>query len=126
MFQPFGEVTLVDLHKDPVTAKSKGYAFVQFKEQTAAIQALEKMNNFPLAGREIKVGLVADRSQNPAFLDAARQQVANAYIPGQNNAFQPGPGPGHGQREQPLAVDDGSGKLAHCIASGSIGCGVGG
>lgn len=29
VFQPFGEVTLVDLHKDPATGKSKGYAFVQ-------------------------------------------------------------------------------------------------
>lgn len=30
VFQPFGEVEVVDLHKDPVTGKSKGYAFVQF------------------------------------------------------------------------------------------------
>jgi RNA-binding protein 23/39 len=29
VFQPFGEVDVVDLHKDPVTGKSKGYAFVQ-------------------------------------------------------------------------------------------------
>lgn len=30
MFQPFGPVELVDLHKDAATGKSKGYAFVQF------------------------------------------------------------------------------------------------
>lgn len=29
VFQPFGAVELVDLHKDPVSGKSKGYAFVQ-------------------------------------------------------------------------------------------------
>ena len=29
VFQPFGAVELVDLHKDPVTGKSKGFAFVQ-------------------------------------------------------------------------------------------------
>lgn len=29
VFQPFGPVEVVDLHKDPVTGKSKGYAFVQ-------------------------------------------------------------------------------------------------
>ncbi|ORY78093.1 hypothetical protein BCR35DRAFT_353072 [Leucosporidium creatinivorum] len=62
VFQPFGEVEVVDLHKDPVTGKSKGYAFVQFKEAKDAHSALEKMNNFSLAGREIKVGLVADKS----------------------------------------------------------------
>jgi CC1-like splicing factor len=104
VFQPFGEVTLVDLHKDPVTGKSKGYAFVQFADSKDAMQALDKMNNFPLAGREIRVGLVSDRSQNPAFLDAARATVAGAYVPGQAGAFQAP------QREQPLAVDDGSGK----------------
>ncbi|KAK4705360.1 RNA-binding protein 23/39, partial [Phenoliferia sp. Uapishka_3] len=62
VFQPFGEVEVVDLHKDPVTGKSKGYAFVQFKDPKDAVQALEKMNNFSLAGREIKVGLVADKT----------------------------------------------------------------
>jgi RNA recognition motif-containing protein len=30
VFQPFGPVEIVDLHKDVVTGKSKGYAFVQF------------------------------------------------------------------------------------------------
>ena len=29
VFQPFGQVELVDLHKDPITGKSKGFAFVQ-------------------------------------------------------------------------------------------------
>ncbi|KAI5478962.1 RNA splicing factor Pad-1 [Pseudohyphozyma bogoriensis] len=61
VFQPFGDVDVVDLQKDPVTGKSKGYAFVQFKDPKDAMQALEKMNNFPLAGREIKVGLVSER-----------------------------------------------------------------
>lgn len=28
VFQPFGPVDVVDLHKDPVTGKSKGFAFV--------------------------------------------------------------------------------------------------
>ncbi|SCV70219.1 BQ2448_1613 [Microbotryum intermedium] len=62
VFQSFGEITRVDLHRDAITNKSKGYAFVQFKEVAHAQEALEKMNNFVLAGREIKVGLVGDRS----------------------------------------------------------------
>ncbi|GAA5927090.1 uncharacterized protein JCM15063_000452 [Sporobolomyces koalae] len=62
VFQPFGELETVELHRDPLTGKSKGYCFVKFKEHKDAMVAIEKMNNFPLAGREIKVGLVADRS----------------------------------------------------------------
>ena len=29
VFEPFGELEFVDLHRDPVTGRSKGYAFVQ-------------------------------------------------------------------------------------------------
>lgn len=61
VFQPFGEVVLVDLHKDGTTGKSKGFAFVQFKDPKHGLVAVEKMNNFNLAGREIKVGIVAEK-----------------------------------------------------------------
>ena len=30
VFEPFGELDFVDLHKDPQTGRSKGYAFVQY------------------------------------------------------------------------------------------------
>ncbi|GAA5972109.1 hypothetical protein JCM11641_002498 [Rhodosporidiobolus odoratus] len=62
VFQPFGELETVELHRDPTTGKSKGYCFVKYKKHDDAMTAIEKMNNFSLAGREIKVGLVADRS----------------------------------------------------------------
>lgn len=29
VFEPFGELEFVDLHRDPATGRSKGYAFVQ-------------------------------------------------------------------------------------------------
>ena len=29
VFEPFGELEFVDLHKDPITGRSKGYCFVQ-------------------------------------------------------------------------------------------------
>ncbi|KDE05681.1 hypothetical protein MVLG_03915 [Microbotryum lychnidis-dioicae p1A1 Lamole] len=64
VFQSFGEIARVDLHRDAITNKSKGYAFVQFKEIAHAQEALEKMNNFVLAGREIKVGVVGDRTMS--------------------------------------------------------------
>ena len=30
VFEPFGELEFVDLHRDPMTGRSKGYAFVQW------------------------------------------------------------------------------------------------
>ncbi|GAA5846349.1 hypothetical protein JCM9279_001337 [Rhodotorula babjevae] len=90
VFQPFGELETVELHRDPATGKSKGYCFVKFKEHKDAMVAIEKMNNFPLAGREIKVGLVADRSATFS------QHVAG----------------GGGQQEQQLEREEGhTGKL---------------
>jgi len=29
VFEPFGDLDFVDLHRDPLTGRSKGYAFVQ-------------------------------------------------------------------------------------------------
>jgi len=54
VFEPFGELEFVDLHKDPVTGRSKGYAFVQYKRAEDARMALEQMDGFELAGRTVK------------------------------------------------------------------------
>lgn len=62
VFEPFGEIDHVDLHKEP-TGKSKGYAFVQFKRPDDAEKAIEHMDNFELAGRNIRVGHVNARGQ---------------------------------------------------------------
>lgn len=71
MFEPFGELEFVDLHRDPMTGRSKGYAFVQcvlssivcrrllmvfyyrYKRSEDARMALEQMEGFELAGRTV-------------------------------------------------------------------------
>ncbi|KAJ5786660.1 uncharacterized protein N7503_011872 [Penicillium pulvis] len=60
VFEPFGELEFVQLQKDE-TSRSKGYAFVQFRDPNQARDALEKMNGFDLAGRAIRVGLGNDK-----------------------------------------------------------------
>ncbi|KAJ5765008.1 RNA-binding protein rsd1 [Penicillium odoratum] len=60
VFEPFGELEFVQLQKDE-TSRSKGYAFVQFRDPNQAREALEKMNGFDLAGRAIRVGLGNDK-----------------------------------------------------------------
>ncbi|RCI04375.1 hypothetical protein CU098_002120, partial [Rhizopus stolonifer] len=44
------------------TGRSKGFGFIQFKHARDAKQALEKMNGFELAGKNLKVGLVSEKS----------------------------------------------------------------
>ncbi|KAG8902759.1 phosphatidylcholine and lysophosphatidylcholine phospholipase [Tulasnella sp. 403] len=41
VFEPFGDLEFVGLHKDPQTGRSKGYAFVRYKRAKDAKMALE-------------------------------------------------------------------------------------
>ncbi|KAI8337011.1 hypothetical protein BC941DRAFT_452649 [Chlamydoabsidia padenii] len=65
VFEPYGPIDFVDLHKDLATGRSKGYAFIQFRNVKDAKEALTKMNGFELAGRNLKVGMVTEKSQQP-------------------------------------------------------------
>ncbi|KZT02659.1 splicing factor, CC1-like protein [Laetiporus sulphureus 93-53] len=61
VFEPFGELEFVDLHRDPMTGRSKGYAFVQYKRTEDARMALEQMEGFELAGRTLRVNTVHEK-----------------------------------------------------------------
>eukprot|EP01065_Artemidia_motanka_P038520 TRINITY_DN4736_c0_g1_i1.p1 TRINITY_DN4736_c0_g1~~TRINITY_DN4736_c0_g1_i1.p1 ORF type:complete len:239 (+),score=82.00 TRINITY_DN4736_c0_g1_i1:88-804(+) len=48
LFQRFGRLIRVHVGKDPQTHERKGYAFVTFQEESAAEQAIAKLNRHPL------------------------------------------------------------------------------
>lgn len=58
VFEAFGPLDFIDLHKDPVTGTSKGFGFVQFKNEADGKSALESLNGLEIAGQAIKVGIV--------------------------------------------------------------------
>ncbi|CAG8786908.1 11736_t:CDS:10 [Gigaspora margarita] len=62
VFEPFGPLEFVNLHKDPETGRSRGFAFIQYKNPEDAKQALEKMNGFELAGRTVRYHTVCTNS----------------------------------------------------------------
>ncbi|KAJ3041062.1 hypothetical protein HDV00_009962 [Rhizophlyctis rosea] len=62
VFEPFGPIEFVNLHKDPDTGKSKGFAFVQYENAEDAKTALDKMNGFEIMGRHIRVGHITDKT----------------------------------------------------------------
>lgn len=68
VFDPFGAVEFVQLQRDE-TGKSKGYAFVQYKEAADAQLACTRMNGFELAGRTIKVSPVISGQHGTQALD---------------------------------------------------------
>ncbi|EEB09692.2 RNA-binding protein Rsd1, partial [Schizosaccharomyces japonicus yFS275] len=60
IFEPFGELEYVRLQRDDQN-RSKGFGFIQFRDPLCARIALEKMNGFDLAGRQLRVGLGTDK-----------------------------------------------------------------
>lgn len=63
VFEAFGEIDFIELHKDS-DGKSKGFGFVQYKNETDARAALESLNGLEIAGKNINVG-VAEGNDAP-------------------------------------------------------------
>ncbi|RKP36475.1 hypothetical protein BJ085DRAFT_9391, partial [Dimargaris cristalligena] len=55
IFEPFGPLESVTLHREPDTGHSKGFGFVQYHQPIHARMALEALHGFELAGRRLKV-----------------------------------------------------------------------
>lgn len=54
VFAPYGEVVRVDIPKD-INERSKGFGFVQFRNDSEAIKAMNSMNNAEFNGRKIQI-----------------------------------------------------------------------
>lgn len=63
-FSQFGEITRVRLSRNKKTGKSRGYGFVEFKDLNTAEVAAETMDNYLLAGSNIKVQLMKNHADN--------------------------------------------------------------
>ncbi|KAL4069645.1 hypothetical protein V8B97DRAFT_2024412 [Scleroderma yunnanense] len=92
VFEPFGELEFVDLHRDPMTGRSKGYAFIQYKRGEDAKMALEQMEGFELAGRTVsplidilvpltEIMLASCGNLNAASRQALMQKLARIEAP---------------------------------------------
>jgi len=55
LFEAMGEVVSVNLVTDRMTGRSRGFAFVEMAEVSAAQQAINELNGKALDGRNIKV-----------------------------------------------------------------------
>jgi len=55
LFGAIGEVVSVNLITDRMTGRSRGFAFVEMAEQSAAQEAIDQLNGKTVDGRDIKV-----------------------------------------------------------------------
>ncbi len=67
LFSQAGEVRDVILPLDRNTGRPRGFAFVEFADDMAAADAIERFNGEPLDGRPLRVNEAEDRRRAPAF-----------------------------------------------------------
>jgi len=65
-FAAFGEVSSVNLITDRDTGQSKGFAFVEMAENSAADSAIKGLNDTPMGGRNLKVNQAKPRGERPS------------------------------------------------------------
>jgi len=81
LFENFGVVDFIDLHKDPATGASRGFGFIQFKKAADAKLAMTNLDGLELGGKAMKVSQVENKegeasNNNAADLDDAEGGLA--------------------------------------------------
>ncbi|MDH3746479.1 MAG: RNA-binding protein, partial [Acidobacteriota bacterium] len=61
LLTPVGEIRDVYMPTDRDTGRPRGFAFVEFSTQEEAAQAIEKLNDFELGGRRLRVNEAEER-----------------------------------------------------------------
>jgi RNA recognition motif-containing protein len=67
IFEPYGEVTSVNIVTDRQTGRSKGFGFVEMPNDDEAASAIEALNNTEVEGRNLVVKESEERPQRPRF-----------------------------------------------------------
>jgi RNA recognition motif-containing protein len=57
LFKEFGEIMMTKVVRDKNTKKSMGYGFVKFVNESDAVTAIEKMNGYAIAHKNLKVSI---------------------------------------------------------------------
>lgn len=65
-FGAYGEVSSVNVITDRDTGQSKGFAFVEMADNSAADSAIKGLNDTPMGGRNLKVNQAKPRGERPS------------------------------------------------------------
>ena len=65
-FAAFGDVATVNVINDKFTGQSKGFAFVEMEDNSAADAAIKGLNETPIGGRNLRVNQAKPRGERPS------------------------------------------------------------
>ena len=87
LFTLSGTVISVDIIKDRVSGRSKGYGFIQMSNLAEAERALEMFSGWSLDDHELRIGLTQNRTRRHNLLDYAATTPSHADLPGDSLPF---------------------------------------
>lgn len=61
LFAQYGTVVKINVVYDGYTHKSRGFGFVEMSSPEEALESLEKLNDVPLMGRNLRISLAEER-----------------------------------------------------------------
>lgn len=76
-FSQFGKVTRLRISRSKKNAKSKGYGFVEFEEESVAKIAAETMHKYLLFGKELVCQLLTKEKQHPMLWKGCKRSMRN-------------------------------------------------
>jgi RNA recognition motif-containing protein len=65
LFEEFGEVSSAKIIMDKETQRSRGFAFIEMSDDTAAREAIKKLNGADFLGKQIVVNEARPKTDNP-------------------------------------------------------------
>lgn len=76
-FAQFGEITRLRLSRSKKNARSRGYAFIEFKEESVAKIVADTMNKYLLFERQLVAHLVPREKQHPQIFKNWKKRMPN-------------------------------------------------
>lgn len=65
LFSEIGQIKDIFLPRDRETARPRGFALIEFETAEEAERAIEKFNDYELAGRNLRVNIAEERAPRP-------------------------------------------------------------
>lgn len=102
LFSPVGSLSYVFLPVDRESGKRRGFAFVEFSDETKAAEALRRFNEQQFKGRALALSEARARDSRPAMTSPVRTRIPRLPEP-----FDQAPGSGEpGARRERRGRDD--------------------
>ena len=79
-FSAFGNILSCKVAQDPSSGESKGYGFVHFETEEAALSAIEKVNGMLLNDKKVFVGRFVPRKDREIELGEKAKKFTNVFI----------------------------------------------